>query len=156
RFRLMLYERATGKITELTKGFDRWVGSFTWANDSKDLYFTTEDKGESPIYRIAINGATEPYKIWAGHDDDLAYAAGDRLFFTSMSISTPNEIGVVRLHELVKDLNGVSHQARGVSPTLTTINADVLDGISRADLEPFWFPGANQTKVEGFIIKPPN
>src|SRR6201999_1547762 len=35
RFRLMLYERATGKTTELTQGFDRWVGDVAWSPDSK-------------------------------------------------------------------------------------------------------------------------
>ena len=35
RFRLMLYERATGKITDLTPNFDRWVDSMAWSPDSK-------------------------------------------------------------------------------------------------------------------------
>ena len=30
RFRLMLYERASGKITDLTPNFDRWVDSIAW------------------------------------------------------------------------------------------------------------------------------
>ena len=52
RFRLMLYERATGKITDLTPSFDRWVDSMAWAPDSKTIYFTAENEGEAPIYRI--------------------------------------------------------------------------------------------------------
>ncbi len=49
RFRLMLYERATGKITDLTPNFDRWVDSMAWAPDSKVIYFTAENEGEAPI-----------------------------------------------------------------------------------------------------------
>ncbi len=34
-------------------------------------------------------------------------------------------------------------------------NAQLLDSLSLAPLEPFWFSGAADTKVEGFIIRPP-
>ena len=34
RWRLMVLERATGKVTNLTENLDRWVNSFTWAPDS--------------------------------------------------------------------------------------------------------------------------
>jgi Tol biopolymer transport system component len=33
RWRLVIYERAAGKITNLTEDFDRWVGSFVWAQE---------------------------------------------------------------------------------------------------------------------------
>src|SRR3954468_16930547 len=56
RFRLMLYERAAGKSTNLTEKFDRWVDSTAWTPDSKAVYFTAEDRGEAPIYYIATDG----------------------------------------------------------------------------------------------------
>jgi dipeptidyl aminopeptidase/acylaminoacyl peptidase len=37
RFRLMLYDRKTGEKKNLTEDFDRWVGTFTWAPDSRQL-----------------------------------------------------------------------------------------------------------------------
>ena len=42
RWRLMVLERATGKVTNLTESLDRWVNSFTWSPDSASLFFTTE------------------------------------------------------------------------------------------------------------------
>ena len=57
RFRLMLYERATGKITDLTPNFDRWVDSMAWSPDSKTIYFTAENEGEAPIYALNITAA---------------------------------------------------------------------------------------------------
>src|SRR5213079_3723555 len=52
RFRLVVYDRASGAITNLTENFDRWVETIVWAPDSQSLYFTSEDKGEMPIYRV--------------------------------------------------------------------------------------------------------
>src|SRR6266481_3714275 len=34
RWRLMLYHRQTRASTELTKGFDHWVGTYVWSTDS--------------------------------------------------------------------------------------------------------------------------
>ena len=42
RWRLMVLERATGSVTNLTETLDRWVNSFTWSPDSTRLFFTTE------------------------------------------------------------------------------------------------------------------
>ncbi len=42
RFRLMLYDRKTGGRSNLTEKFDGWVGTFTWAPDSKRIYFVYE------------------------------------------------------------------------------------------------------------------
>ena len=58
RFRLVIYNRQTGEIKNLTEGFDRWVGSFTWAPDSTRLYFVAEDKGEAPLYVVPVGGGT--------------------------------------------------------------------------------------------------
>ncbi len=54
RFRLMLYDRKTGTKTNLTEDFDRWVGTFAWAPNSRAMYFVSEDEGRSPIYSIRI------------------------------------------------------------------------------------------------------
>ncbi|MGH8163938.1 MAG: hypothetical protein ACREP1_06350, partial [Rhodanobacteraceae bacterium] len=52
RFTLAIYDRTTRKIRIATQDFDRWVGSFVWAEDSKTIYFSAEDHGEAPIYRL--------------------------------------------------------------------------------------------------------
>jgi dipeptidyl aminopeptidase/acylaminoacyl peptidase len=39
---------------------------------------------------------------------------------------------------------------------LTHLNNSLLSQLALSPLEPFWFEGAEGTKVEGFIVKPPN
>jgi dipeptidyl aminopeptidase/acylaminoacyl peptidase len=145
RFRLVLYERSSGKITNLTENFDRWVESFVWSPDSQSIYFSAEDKGESPIYRMPIAGGT-PVEVVRGHNDDVAITPdGATLFFTRMSAKAPNEIYAF-------DLAGNAKTARPV----TKINDAVLSQIQMSDLEPFWFTGAERAQVQGFVVKPPN
>src|SRR5579863_2617135 len=109
RFRLMLYNRKTGHIRNLTESFDRWVGTFTWDPDSSKIYFVAEDRGESPVYSISLDTAViggdagnettvkltknDAKMIVPGFNDDLAVTHdGKYLLFSRMSVRFPNEI----------------------------------------------------------------
>jgi dipeptidyl aminopeptidase/acylaminoacyl peptidase len=108
RFRLMLYDRKTREKFGLTEDFDKWVGSFAWAPDSESLYFTAEEKGESPLYWVGLwvdlkswgpgDNDVETSKIKIeplvrGFNDDVAVAGdGKSLLFTRMSLGAPTEI----------------------------------------------------------------
>ena len=144
RFRLFLYDRQSGQTRDLTQNFDRWVGSFVWTPDSSAIYFSTEDKGEAPIYLMSLNGG-EPKQVVSGHNDDLAFAKdGKALFFTRMSAQAPNEIYRSAI------------PANGNAIPVSHVNDSVLSQISMQPLDPFWFKGAENAQVEGFIVKPPN
>src|SRR5229473_392724 len=109
RFRLMLYDRKTGVGRDLTFALDAWVGTFAWSPDSSGLYFVAENRGQSPIYSLAIS--RETIEAAAGGDvtvhntkidiktllpngfnDDLAATPDGKLFYTSMSLERPIEI----------------------------------------------------------------
>src|SRR5205823_15026174 len=55
RFRLMLYERRTGKGRNMTEKLDRWVGSTAWAPDSKRVYFSYESSGYALIDSFSVD-----------------------------------------------------------------------------------------------------
>ena len=94
RFRLMLYERATGKITDVAPNFDRWVDSMAWSPDSKTIYFTAENEGEAPIYEINVTTPNPwPQELVAGFNDSPTPTPdGKTLVFDRMSVTAPNEI----------------------------------------------------------------
>jgi dipeptidyl aminopeptidase/acylaminoacyl peptidase len=144
RFRLMLYDRKTGEKKNLTEDFDRWVGTFTWAADSLALYFSAQEKEIAPIHRININNR-KIETLTDGYDDDLAISRdGGFLLFTRISISSPAQI-------YKSDLENADKANRLVDP-----NSALLSQVAMSALESFWFTGAHNDKVEGFLVKPPN
>jgi dipeptidyl aminopeptidase/acylaminoacyl peptidase len=152
RFRLMLYDRKTGAKKDLTEDFDRWVGTFTWDPDSSRIYLVAEDERDSPIRVIQISPyedvrsaaqRKQPFMMAAGFNDDIAVTPDRTLLFTRMSLQHPNEIYEIAGRDW--------RQAR-----LTHVNDAVLSQVSMSPLEPFWFTGAHNDKVEGFLVKPPN
>ncbi len=153
RFRMVIYDRQVGTITNLSENFDRWVGAMVWAPDSSRIYLTAEDQGEAPIYVAEVKGGPVR-ELTRGHNDDLAITPdGKTLVFTRMSIQAPNEIYKFALPG--EGARG-GQQAKAGGTALSHMNDAVLSQVQRSPLEPFWFTGANKMKVEGFIVKPPD
>ncbi len=194
RFRLMLYNRRSGHIRNLTESFDRWVGTYTWDPESSKIYFVAEDKGNSPIYSISLDTAViggdagsdttahltknNIKMIVAGFNDDLAVTHdGKNLLFTRMSVRFPNEIfranlsppgavggaTVFESEEVCTDASGKikpegckTASLEKTEVQLTDVNHSVLARVAMPPLEAYWFTGAGNDKVEGFLLKPPN
>jgi dipeptidyl aminopeptidase/acylaminoacyl peptidase len=155
RFRLVVYDRKSGEIRNLTEDFDQWVETIAWAPDSKAIYFTSENKGEAPIYRLDIPAATARAasathtssnairEITRGVNDDLNITPdGKTLVFSRLSAQAPNEVYKMDLDS--KKVDELSH-----------LNDMVLSRIAMQPVESFWFAGAGGAKVQGFMVKPP-
>jgi len=147
KWRLMVYERASGKLRSPTEKFDRSVGSFTWAGESNRtpmIEYAAESYGGHALFLVAATlsaiGSPNPGETEDFGADDLVYSNGS-LFVTRMSISAPAEIW--RFPDGAK-LHQVTH-----------INDALLSQIDMQPLESFTFKGANDEEVQGFLIKPP-
>jgi dipeptidyl aminopeptidase/acylaminoacyl peptidase len=145
RWRLMIYDRLSGRRTNLTEAFDRSVDNLVWSPDSKTIYFTAEEHAEAPIYAIAAQENASPRAIVGeGFNGELSYSAAGRMFvFTRSSIMSPMEIFT-------------TGAAGGRVRQLTHVNDSRLAQIEISKPEWFWFEGAGGTKVEGAILRPPN
>jgi len=169
RFRLMLYDRKMGEKKNLTEDFDLWAGTFSWAPDSKAIYFTAEELGEAPIHRVFVGSPNVIWRLLFGYNDDLSVASdGKTILFTRMSASAPNEIysadmspGKVaeRLYDMQIDPHAPDSRTMmdlRTSAQLTHVNDSVLSQFSMSPLETFGFHGAKNETVQGFLVKPPN
>src|SRR4029079_14018291 len=80
-----------------------------------------------------------------GTFDDLSVAPdGSALVATQTSVEAPAEIAKI-------SLSG----DRPAVEELSRLNDSLLSQIHMSSLEPFWFRGANNDRVQGFILKPP-
>ena len=166
RFRLMLYDRKTGEKKNLTEDFDAWVGTFSWSPDSSALYFACEVRGSSVINRLSLSGGRPVILTGAAYDDDVSMLPdGKRIVFTRMSLKAPTEIFLARIGESSAEVTpakqwGCSKVGSGEVcesyEALTHMNDVLLSTIAMSPLERFIFAGANNDKVQGFLVKPPN
>ena len=165
RFRLMLYDRKTGEKKNLTEDFDRWVGTFVWSPNSSALYFSAEQAGTSPIFKLEIS-QSKPILVIQGFDDDVSVGSdGKEVFFTQMSLSAPNQIFAADLGKSFREVTPAAKAECSFAGTesacaalqrLTHLNDSALSQVAMSPIGSFWFTGAHNDKVEGFLVKPPN
>lgn len=144
RWRLLLLERATGKLTNLTEGLDRPISGFAWQPDSSRLFFTSEDRGRQSIQFIPVTGGAARVAV-AGesHLDDMQFSPdGKTMIYTEQNGSRPVEIFR-------------ASSAGGEARPLTRLNDSVLDSYQLTAYEDFWVEGAEKAKVHSFLVKPP-
>jgi dipeptidyl aminopeptidase/acylaminoacyl peptidase len=164
RFRLMLYDRSTGKITDVSPNFDRWVDSIAWSPDSKTIYLTAGNEGENPVYALNIGQPNPwPQELVDGYNDSpVPTPDGKMLVFDQQSISAPNEIYGAPLMfaqcRMMPPPNSykVPDCLLSKSKPITHLNEEVLSKVDMQPMETFWYTGALKEKVQGFIIRPPN
>lgn len=145
RWRVMLLDRASGKIENLTEGFDRSAGELAWSADSKIIYFTAEDETLQPIYSMAPRAGAEPKKLIANSYNSGISLSGDgkTLVLERTSLTKPAEIFVA-----ASDGTGVRQ--------LTRQNDAILASLDMNEPETFWFEGAGGTRVQAMMIRPPD
>ena len=145
RWRLMVLERATGKLDAVTDTLDRSVASFTWAPDSVRIFFTAEDRGRQGIQMIPAHGGSSRIIISGPNTlDDIAFAAdGKTMVYTGQSGSAPSEIYR-------------ASSGGGAPAALTHLNDDLLSKYDLKPLEEFSVDGAEKARVQSFVVKPYN
>ena len=145
RWRVMLYDRATHKIENLSEGFDRSANELTWSADSKTIYFTAENETLQPIYAMPPRAGAEPKKVIADtYNSGISLSSdGKTLAFERTSLTMPAEVFAA-----VSDGSGVRQ--------LTHHNGSILSSLKMNEAETFWFEGAGGTKVQAMMIRPPD
>src|SRR2546427_695134 len=144
KWRLMLYDRQTGKHTNVNEGFDRSIEGMVWTPDSKTIYFLAEDRGHKPVFSVAATPGAEPKVILKDtFNSDLTLSRDGRtLVFTQSSLTTPAEAFAANA-----DGSGVRQ--------LTRHNAEKLAALDLNPAEHFWFDGAEGTRVHAMLVRPP-
>jgi dipeptidyl aminopeptidase/acylaminoacyl peptidase len=143
KWRVMLYDRQAGKSENLSEGFDRSATDLAWSADSKTIYFLAENETLQPVYSMDARAGATPKKVLDGFNKEFALS-GDAavLVTTRSSLTMPAEIFAS------------SATGNGLKQ-LTHANQVILSHVDMNEPESFWFEGAEGTKVEAMIIRPP-
>jgi dipeptidyl aminopeptidase/acylaminoacyl peptidase len=135
---LMLRDLATGKVTALTEGWDRSVGSIAWSPDSKTIFVTAEDTQETPVW--SVNPASGKVSRLTKEGSVSAVVPTPKgLIYAMNSLTAPDDFYL---------LTGKK------SARLTSVNAEKLAGIDMPEVTRFNFKGANNDTVWGYAVKP--
>ncbi len=144
RWRLMLYNRATGSSVELTRGFDLQVDELALAPDGNSIYFTAGERGRQPVYKIPATGGAPKKIVGDVSATNLQIAPdGSSLVFVNSSMAMPAEV-----YRASADGSGLT--------ALTNVNRGLMAPFGLRKAEEVEWIGALGKKIHGFVVKPTN
>ena len=149
RWRIMRYEISTGKIEELTRGFDLQVNDIIVTSDSRQIFFTAGERGRSSVFTVPVEPdlrlriATHVRKVLGGRYAGSLNVSRDgrTLVFASSSNAVPGEV-------FRANADGSAAIA------LTSENTASMAAFGLRNAEEVEWPGALNRKIHGFIVKP--
>jgi dipeptidyl aminopeptidase/acylaminoacyl peptidase len=141
--RIMLYNRRTEKTSNLTGNYDLSAGELVWSKDSKSIYFTAANKIYSSIFKIDINTKLISTIVESVVASSMKLSAdGKTLFFKNQKSTLPEEIFAIKTD-------------KSNFQKITDVNKKLLSTIDMNEVETFWAMGAEDTKVQSILVKPP-
>jgi dipeptidyl aminopeptidase/acylaminoacyl peptidase len=131
----------------LTEAFDRGAGRAVFSPDGATVYFTAEERGLEPLWRVPLAGGevTSAREMKEGVLSGLG-GGGAGADFRLVSL----------WETAVRPAEVYSHDpATGRTRTLSTFTKGRLDGVDLAPLEAFEFTSTKGRKIHSFVVRPP-
>lgn len=140
---LIIYDRKSGKIKNLTEMLDRSVEEYIWSNNSQYIYFLAQNEIYTSIYKIDISSGNISLFHKENFNAQIKISKDDKkIFFLKQKATMPYEIFSI-------NSNGTGLKQ------ITFINQDVLANLELNPVETFWSKGANGDRVQSIMVKPP-
>ncbi|KAH7921310.1 alpha/beta-hydrolase [Leucogyrophana mollusca] len=169
---IVIYDLDTDVRYTLTQNWDRAPGNLAFSESGDFLYFTAEDQARVKVFVLPVPATptrstakhfrssmnTIPIALTDSHvASGLQVLPGDRLLFAMSSLTSPNDAFVIRNTDRVE--NDIKDQSsdvyRGELVQVTQFTADRLQGKTLSEGEEFWFKGADDRDIQGWLLKPP-
>lgn len=131
-------------VRTLAPNLDRDPDRLYWAADGSGVYFTSNDRGTSNLHFAAMDGSVRQVTT-GNHMLSLgALGRGQAVAVVSSPQAPPD---VVRID--------MPPKKAAVLTQLTQVNEDLLASKKLATVEEVWYLSSGNTKVQGWIVKPP-
>lgn len=126
----------------LTTALDRRTDQIRWHPNAPLIYFTAGNEGATAVYCVSLSGEIQPIVQGAFHVSEYSLStAGEDLVFVKTDVAHPPELFLHR-------------QRDNTTLQITHQNASVNSQCIFSDAEMFWYASFDQTRIQGWIIKP--
>jgi dipeptidyl aminopeptidase/acylaminoacyl peptidase len=136
-----------GEAREIGGTLDRDPINLRWAPDSSGVYFDADDQGARNISFAAISGGMKAVR-----------AVTTGVHMLTLDSLSRDLVGAGTITDFQRPADVVRYSLRqpGTPTRLTDLNADLLAGKRLASVEEVWYTSTGNTKVHGWIVKPPS
>lgn len=139
---LWLYDRDTKQSKRIANDFANWIDSISWSPDSKSMFVAAPLEGREALYEFTLDGRAN-LVLNSGTADAVRVASdGKTIYFQMSTLQRPADL--------------YSMKRGGAVMQLTHHNDSLLAQIDMGTTESVTWTGADNLKVQGWLVKPPN
>lgn len=139
--KLWRHDLTADRNTPLTEALDYAIGGVEFSADGRTMWFSAEDKGVVPVFKLAADG-TGLTAVYRQGTSSRVTVGGDTVVFLNDTTNRPNELFAL-------------DPATGAARQLTHFNDDLVAQLDLGQVESYWFDGAAGDKVQGWLVLPP-
>jgi len=159
RLRIKLYDRRTGKTRTLTENLDRSASNPVWSEDGKKIFFLADDLGYVSLYSVDVRTGRIAQHTAKTTNSSPRLVRGRGLLFCRQSSTRPADLYLLKPGRGEKPFLGPGPR-KGAPPKENlkkiTGHGDWLARETEMNrVEEFWYRGADDDLVHGFLLKPP-
>jgi len=135
----------------LSGNLDRSISNISWDKQGKGLYFTYDDKGNTKIAHINLNGNIKKIVDNVGGttlgrpypSGSYSVSKNETIVYTQTRPEYPSELAVIQPKQKTSNL-------------ITNLNEDVLNHRELGKTEEVWYKSSFDGRdIQGWIVKPP-
>ncbi|TVR19020.1 MAG: S9 family peptidase [Anaerolineaceae bacterium] len=131
-----------GDVTDLNLTLDRSVDSYRWSADSETLFFTADDRGDTPVFKVNHAGG------------DVQIVGRGRYQITAIDISADGQVvGVISTPHNPSELCAL-REGSAAPTALTAFNADWLAEVIVQEPQEITFESPSGQTIQGWYILP--
>ena len=136
----------------ISEGLDRSISNIVWNSKSEGLFFTYDDKGNSKIGHISLNG-----KVTKLADDLGGTTIGRPYSSGSYSVSKNGTIVMTKSRpEHPAELAILKPKSKSTQK-ITNLNKGLLDFRDLGNVEEVWYKSSvDQRDIQGWVVYPPD
>jgi dipeptidyl aminopeptidase/acylaminoacyl peptidase len=145
RNRIMLFDRGSQTIRELTEGLDQTTHNVAWLPDSSGVVFMSEHRGTNQLFRLGLRDSTVTQITRGAFNWGLrdVLPNGAALLVDSQSMLRPLELERLSLED-------------GSAQRLTHINDGLLGGLELPRVSEQWVRASDGEMIHCWVIYPPD
>ena len=145
RNRIMIYDRNSGSISEVTAGIDQTTHHVTWADNGESLTFDSETRGTQQVYQISVESHQVTQVSEGQFDFGVLDAVPDQnyILVTQQSMLRPVELAVIEV------------ESREVT-TLTDVNREIFKELELPRVEEKMVTATDGAEIHNWVILPPD
>lgn len=142
RNRIMVYDLASGRMHDATKGLDQTAHGGQWLPDGSGFVFTSEFRGTNQVFKIVDGVLTQCSKgrfNWSAID---LLGDGKKALVSYMNMERPKELAILSLEDA--DFESISD-----------INGAIYKDLSLPKVEEKWVKATDGKQIHCWVIYPP-